>query len=343
MAAQQIPKPALVAFELTGRCKYNCIHCRLPAAGPDQEPDTSTCLRIISAVARYCRCTMILTGGEPMARQDLSELIHAGSQMGLNMVMATCGEGLDQKAASRLKAAGLRVLAFSIDGPDPRTHDRFRGIDGAFDTILKASKSARDAGLPFQINTTVTRLNAPYLLDIARLARDLGAICFNVFILVPTGKGKQIQDQVLDPDAYESTLRLIARIPSMLGIAARVTCGPQLVRVLAEAGNQQHDIQAHGCMGGIRFAFIGRTGAVQACGFLDLPAGNLVEENFDFRRIWEGSQLFTALRDRAKISGHCRTCRYLYACSGCRARAYTLCGDYLASDPICKGPDPIQP
>lgn len=331
----------MIAFEVTTRCRFACPHCRA-AAGPgaDGGLDTAQCLQVISSIADYCRCTLILTGGEPTERSDLIELVEAGRGKGLRMVMATCGYNLDDRLARQLRQAGIEAIAFSLDGPDPKVHDMVRGKDGAFETIIEAAGAARRAGLPFQINTTITKLNVGCIVDIARLAKDMGATCFNPFILVPTGRARKMLDKVLDGPTYEQTLQLLAQIPAMLGIQVRVTCGPQFVRVTAQRTKGSAKFRTHGCMGGIGFGFISHKGDVQACGFLDLVAGNLVENGYDFAAIWERSWLLSALRNRAAITGQCRSCAFLDDCGGCRARAYCISGDYLASDPVCKGPYP---
>lgn len=331
MDNKTVESPALIAFELTGRCPLNCIHCRA-ATGPDGQLQTDQCQRIINAVANYCCCTMILTGGEPTERSDLLDLIEFGSARGLRMAMASCGHKIDLAMAEGLKAVGLRMVAFSIDGSTPDRHDQIRGTKGAFELTIKAIEHIKAAGIPFQVNTTITRLNVEDIPAIAQLAVTLQAVCFNPFILVPTGRARQIVDQLLDPRQYRTVLKTLYELRSKLPLELRVTCGPQFVKFI-HSDRRGHPV--HGCLGGIRFAFISRTGELQPCGFLELSAGNLIKNDYDFRGLWEGSSLFAQLRNRQNITGHCQGCRWLNGCGGCRARAMAVCGDHLAGDPIC--------
>lgn len=273
-----------------------------------------------------------------MERPDLLDLVRHGRSAGLTMVMASCGYRIDEQTIADLRDAGIQALSFSLDGASADTHDLFRGARGAFDAVIRATDLARQAGLRFQINTTICRVNLHEVIAIAELAERVGAACFNPFILVPTGRGRDLSDQLLDPVQYETLLNEILRIKLQSKIEVRVTCGPQFSRVVSESRAEKRVGVVRGCMGGCQFGFVSRSGDVQACGFLDIPAGNLVQNGFDFRAIWEQSDLFNRLRDRRNITGSCRACPYLETCGGCRARAFAACGDFLASDPICRGP-----
>jgi radical SAM protein with 4Fe4S-binding SPASM domain len=187
----------------------------------------------------------------------------------------------------------------------------------------------------FQINTTISKLNAGEVIGIADLAKRLGAYCFNPFILVPTGRGAEIENMILDPVEYEALLNELLRIKLKAEIKVRVTCGPQFARVCRQAEVKGLMEEVSGCMGGRGFAFISYKGDVQICGFLDKSAGNLIENNFDFGGVWEDSEFLNEIRDRTGYRGKCRLCDYVGACGGCRARAYAMTGDYLGTDPAC--------
>jgi len=332
------PKPMLIAFEVTGRCRFECRHCRANASAyGDGELTTDQCRKVLSSIADYNPCTLILTGGEPMERPDLLDLVRHGRDAGLTMVMASCGYRIDEQTIVQLRDAGIKALSFSLDGASSDTHDLFRQAKGSFDAVIRATDLARQAGVRFQINTTISRVNVHEVIAIAGLAERLGASCFNPFILVPTGRGKDLSDQLLDPVQYEILLNELLRIKLNSKIEVRVTCGPQFGRVVSESKAEKRVGVVHGCMGGCQFGFVSRRGDVQTCGFLDIPAGNLVQNGFDFRAIWERSDLFNRLRNRQNITGPCRLCPYLETCGGCRARAFAACGDCLASDPICGG------
>jgi len=333
---KRVIKPRLIAFEVTRRCRFSCKHCRADAGtSVKEELSTKDCKKIIKAVAKYNRCVLILTGGEPMEREDIYELIEYSREVGLRPVMATCGYLIDEKAIIKLKKAGIMALSFSIDGAGAESHDKFRGTDGAFDSTIKAIKITREAKVRFQINTTISKSNINEVIGIAELAKKLGAYCFNPFILVPTGRGKEISDEILDPVEYEALLNELLRIKLKSQIKVRVTCGPQFARACrqAEAKGLAEDVT--GCMGGRGFGFISYRGDVQICGFLDVPAGSLIENNFDFGKIWEESKLLEKIRDVSGYANRCRSCEYVGICGGCRARAYATSGDYLGEDPVC--------
>jgi len=331
-----VEKPRIIAFEVTRRCRFNCKHCRA-AAGPDanDELNTSQCKKILKAIAKLTKCVIILTGGEPMERKDIYQIIQYAQKLGLKPVLATCGYLIDEKAIKKLKKAGVTALSFSLDGASADTNDAFRQSRGAFDAVIQAAKTVKKARIRFQINTTISKLNAEEVIGIAELARQLGADCFNPFILVPTGRGAEIEDAVLDPVEYEYLLNELLRIKLKYQIKVRVTCGPQFARVCRQAEAKGLAEEVSGCMGGRGFGFISYSGDVQICGFLDKSAGNLVENNFDFGKIWKESRLLQEIRDLKGYKGKCRVCDYVGVCGGCRARAYAMTGDYLGTDPAC--------
>lgn len=265
-----------------------------------------------------------------MERPDIFELISYGRQLGLRMVMATCGYLINDESIVKLKETGIIALSFSLDGSSAKTHDRFRQTEGAFDMVIQAAEIARQTKIRLQINTTITKSNFNEVPAIAKLAEKLGAYCFNPFILVPTGRGQNIASEILEPDEYEKLLLDLLQLKRTLPIEVRVTCGPQFARVSQQAG-----LEANGCMGGRGFGFISYKGDVQTCGFLDISAGNIIENNFDFAKIWTQSKFLNEIRNLSAYKGNCSTCKYLRICRGCRARAFTMTGDYLATDPVC--------
>jgi radical SAM protein with 4Fe4S-binding SPASM domain len=299
---------------------------------------------------------IILTGGEPMERSDIYDLIRYGRDLGLRMVIATCGYTITDESIAKLKEAGLSALSISLDGASAQTHDKFRQTAGAFDSAIKAAGYARQAGIHFQINTTITKSNLTEISAIAKLSQELGAYCFNPFMLVPTGRGREIASEVLKPAEYEKLLQDLLQLKEKSAIEVRVTCGPQFARICRQAKrasrpqtivNRQSDFAkampdrssivnlVSGCMGGRGFGFISYKGDVQTCGFLNISAGNLVENGFDFAQIWQGSQFLKEIRNLSAYRGDCGICEYVGTCGGCRARAYSMTGDYLAADPIC--------
>jgi len=330
-------QPRLIAFEVTRRCRFNCRHCRANAnsGSNSEELTTEQCKRILASVANFNKCIIILTGGEPSERSDIYELIRYGRRLGLPMVTATCGYPINNGSIAELKEAGILALSISLDGASAQTHDAFRRSEGAFELAVKAAKAARDVGVRFQINTTITKSNVAEVPMIAELAEKLGAYCFNPFVLVPTGRGGQIVDEILEPAEYEKLLNEMLQLKLKSAIEVRVTCGPQFARIYQQAKIEGQIGSVNGCMGGRGFGFISCRGDVQTCGFLDISAGNLIENGFDFGKIWLESDFLKEIRNLSGYKGRCGGCEYVGVCGGCRARAYAMSGDYLATDPIC--------
>jgi heme b synthase len=339
--------PRLVAWEVTRRCPLRCRHCRASAAdvGYAGELSTEECFRLLDSIAGFAKPIIILTGGEPMTREDIYEIAAHGTGIGLRMVMAPCGLLMDGPAVERMKAAGIRRISLSIDGADAETHDCFRQQAGAFAAVTRAAGLAKTGGLEFQVNTTVTRLNIGQLDRILHLAMDLGAASYHPFLLVPTGRGRDITELEIPPEEYERVLNWIYEKSRDLPIQMKPTCAPHYYRIFRQrekaAGRQVRpethgmDAMTKGCLGGQGFAFVSHTGKVQICGFLEAEAGDLRREGFDFGKIWTTSELFLTMRDLDSYHGRCGYCEYRSACGGCRARAHASTGDYLAEEPYC--------
>jgi len=351
--------PRLIAWEVTRSCPLACKHCRAAARNRPYEGELSTDegRRLLDNIARLARPTIILTGGEPMLRDDIYDLAAHADGLGLPVVMAPCGQMVDEAAARRMKRAGIRCISISIDGASPKSHDAFRGVAGAFRMACRAADAARRARLPFQINTTVTRASRDELPAIRDLAVRLGAEVFNPFLLVPTGRGKDLAGQELSAAEYERTLAWLAEAERDGPVRIRATCAPHYSRIRAQRAAREAEKGSRslfgtekktpgtffeepapfsrGCMGGKTFAFISHTGKVQICGFLEKEAGDLRAVDLDFARIWRESPLFRAVRDVDAYGGRCGICEYRYVCGGCRARAFAFTGDYLAEEPFC--------
>ncbi|NQU75280.1 MAG: radical SAM protein, partial [Planctomycetes bacterium] len=316
----------------------SCKHCRAaaqPMAYPD-ELTTAECRRLIENIASFAKPIIILTGGEPMLRPDIYDIAAYAAGMGLPVVMAPCGMLIDDQTAAQIVRSGIRRISISIDGATARTHDAFRGVNGTFHAAMRGLHAAKAAGLDFQINTTVTKHNLAELPAIRQLAIDLGASVFNPFLLVPTGRGKALADQVLSAQQYEDVLHWLAELHDRPEIKMRVTCAPHYQRILhqrSQGGPKERP--AKGCMGGQSFAFISHRGKVQICGFLDVECGDLRKEDMNFRKVWDTSPVFLQMRDINRYHGRCGYCQFRKVCGGCRARAFAFTGDYLGEEPFC--------
>jgi heme b synthase len=343
--SEKIPALRLLAWEVTRRCNLACLHCRAAAGlGPyPGELTTAEGLALLNDLAAMGQVVVILTGGEPLLRDDIYDLTAHGAKLGLRMVMAVNGTLLTPAIAARLKEVGVQRVSISIDGATAASHDHLRAVEGAYAGALAGIAACRQAGLPFQINTTVTRSNLTELPAIFEFAISLNAAALHVFVLVPTGRGELIRDQLLSPQEYEETLRWLLNRQQEGRLFIKPTCAPQYYRLWrqdAQARGEKinpatHGLEAmtKGCLGGQGFAFVSYRGEVQPCGYLELMAGNIRENPFP--EIWANSPLFQQLRAVDEYRGKCRRCQYRKVCGGCRARAYALTGDVLAEDPIC--------
>ncbi len=328
--------PRLIAWELTGSCNLRCAHCRASASDV-RDPNELSAEEIkntVDNIASFCKPVLILTGGEPLLREDIFEIVRYATEKGLRVVVGTNGTLITPQVAEKLLKAGVRRVSISIDCAYAEEHDEFRGVRGAYEEALKGIEACKKAGLEFQINTTVTKRNLRELEKIYALAQKLGAAAHHIFLLVPTGRGKVIEDEEISPEDYEQVLNWMSNAGKEMPMKA--TCAPHFVRVLRQKGKQggrDLDASASGCMGGTGFAFISRTGEVNPCGYLPVRAGNIREQ--PFREIWENSKLFKDLRNRKALKGKCGACEYKFICGGCRARAYAKFGDYMAEEPYC--------
>lgn len=332
----------VLAWEVTRRCNLSCVHCR--AGAEDHfypgEMDTRQALNFLDELAQWARPIVILTGGEPLLREDIFEIASHGTELGLRMVMAPNGTLLTDEAAQKTVASGIARISISLDGATAESHDKFRGQEGAFEGALKGIRAANRAGLEFQVNTTIAPQNLGEMEAIHNLVKELGAAAHHVFLLVPTGRGRRMAG--LEALEYEQTLNWFydQRSPD---IHLKATCAPHYYRILRQRSREEgvkvtfesHGLEAvtRGCLGGIGFAFLSHVGQVQPCGYLELSAGDIKET--PFKEVWIKSPLFMDLRDYSKYEGKCGECEYVRVCGGCRARAYAATGNYLAEEPLC--------
>ncbi len=335
----------LVAWEITRNCNLACVHCRASATmGPySGELDTPAALRLLDQIAEVGKCIVILTGGEPLLRDDIFKVAAHGNTLGLRMVMAVNGTLVTPENAARMADAGIQRISISLDGASAGKHDAFRGVPGAFDGALRGIELIKQAGIDFQVNTTVTRANLEEIPRIEDLAVQLGAVAHHIFLLVPTGRGKYISDQAITAEEYERTLHWFYDQRERTQLQLKATCAPHYYRILRQRAReegktvtfQSHGLDAvtRGCLGGTGFCFISHRGIVQPCGFLHVDSGDVTRQ--DFGDIWYHSKVFLDLRNYDKLTGKCGRCEYKRVCGGCRARAYEATGDYLAEEPLC--------
>ncbi len=347
------PRLQIVAWEITRACNLYCAHCRASAVDESQSGELSTeeCFRLVDRIRAVGKPIIILTGGEPLLRKDVFSIAEYVAASGLRVVMGTNGTLVGRETATRLKDIPLSRISVSLDFPIAELQDKFRGQAGAYAAAMTGIDNIRTAGIDLQINCTLTRLNIAYLDDLLRLAQKAGAVAFHPFFLVPTGRGKELESVQLTSEEYETALNWIYTKQLELGdrIFFKPTDAPHYMRLLkqkqkqnAASGVSAAATTAHrgpansisrGCLAGTGFCFISHLGLAKGCGYLDIEAGNV--RNQDFSEIWEHSPLFTKLRNLANLKGKCGECEYKVECGGCRARAYETTGDYLEAEPYC--------
>jgi heme b synthase len=355
-AAGVVPRLRVLAWEVTRRCNLSCAHCRASATEEAGEGELSTeeCLSLIDDILEIGKPIIILSGGEPLLRQDLFQVAGYAAQKGLRVALGTNGTLITEEVAQRAKEVPISRVGVSIDFPTPELQDKFRGQAGAFEAAIRGIKAARRAGIEVQINSTVTRENAPHLEALLSLALSLGAVAFHPFLLVPTGRGKGLKDCELSPEEYERVLNWVCDKQVELGdrLFIKPTDAPHYFRILSQRGHRNQvaemppeknpgrpgsgrslDSFTRGCLAGVSFCFVSHCGKVQGCGYLNVEAGDIRKESFG--KVWNSSPLFRELRDLSNIKGKCGFCEYKRVCGGCRARAYEATGDWLASEPCC--------
>jgi radical SAM protein with 4Fe4S-binding SPASM domain len=234
-------------------------------------------------------------------------------------------------------------VSISIDGADSQIHDAFRKVPGAFNASLEGIRILKQADVEFQINTTVTKHNFRDLREILDLAVRLGAVAHHIFLLVPTGRAREMSEKEIDALEYERILHWFHQMRDEVPMSLKATCAPHYYRILRqealrkgeEVSIERYGLDAitRGCLGGTSFCFISYDGIVQPCGYLELNCGDLKYSSFD--SVWRNSEIFSQLRDLSAYKGKCGRCEYLPFCGGCRARAYEATGDFLAEEPLC--------
>lgn len=335
----------MIAWEITRQCNLSCSHCRASAErGPyPGELTTPECLRLLDDIASFSTPVIILTGGEPLLRKDIFQIARYGSEKGLRLVMAVNGTLIDDTVARKMQDSGIQRISVSIDGATAESHDRFRQVPGAFEGALRGIKLAKKVGLEFQINTTITRQNRHELPAILDLAIDLGAAAHHIFLLVPTGRGRDLKDEQVTAQEYEEILTWFYDQKERSPLHLKATCAPQFYRILRQKARKEGknvtyenfglDATTRGCLGGVTFCFISHVGQVQPCGYLELNCGNIRESTLE--DIWTKSDIFRDLREFNNYKGRCGRCEYRKVCGGCRARAFEMSGDFLEEEPYC--------
>lgn len=322
----------IVSWNTTNACNMYCDHCyRDAGCKAEEELSTAEAKTLLEQIARAGFKIMIFSGGEPLMRPDIVDLVAYAASLGLRPVFGTNGTLITLEMAQKLKAAGAMGMGISLDSMDREKHNKFRKFPGAWEGAVQGMRNCRAAGLPFQIHTTVMEWNNHELEDLTDFAVAEGAVAHHFFFLVPTGRAKTIEAESLRAEAYEDTLTRIMKKQQEVEIELKPTCAPQFLRIAAQMGLKTRF--RRGCLAGTAYCIISPRGKVQPCAYLNMELGDVRQTPFD--EIWKNSEVLNKLRT-LEYSGGCGSCEYKRACGGCRARAaYYHEGDYMAEEPWC--------
>lgn len=343
-------RPFIAIWEVTQACDLACVHCRA-SAQPKRHPEELTTeegKRLIDQVGTWKVPVFVLTGGDPIKRPDLFELITHARSVGVRVSLTPSATPLlTREVIFRLKEAGLARLAVSMDGASAATHDAFRGLSGSFARTLDAVRWANEASLPVQINTTFSRRNIGEIDSIVALVEELHIALWSVFFLVPTGRGKL--NDLLSADEFESVFARLYELSLGASFDIKTTEAQHYRRYLlqqkvaarragigpaiAHVSSDEIGRAPRGLNDGKGFVFISHKGEVFPSGFLPLSAGSIRERSLE--DIYRESDLFRSLRDPSKLEGKCGACEFKAICGGSRARSYALTGSPFAAEPCC--------
>lgn len=345
--------PFTIAWEVTRACAYACVHCRADAQHQrnPNELTTEEAYQLIDRLADFGHPILIFTGGDPMMRRDLFDLIAYATQKGLRCSLTPTATALPTvERLQKAKEAGIRRIALSLDAPRPEVHDDFRKVPGSWQRTMDILHRAQDVGLSVQVNTTIAKHNADVLPEMVPFIEDVGAVQWSLFFLVPTGRA--MIEQMISAEEHEKIFNWLYDLSKTAPFDIKATAAQMYRRVAIErkkaetnsekpvtfqgAGFQYTDglnRPTKGVNDGNGFLFISHTGSIEPSGFLPISAGNV--RNDDVVDVYRNAPLFRDLRDYNKLKGRCGICEYRDVCGGQRGRAYGVTGDYLETDPAC--------
>lgn len=335
-------RPFIIIYEITRACHLACVHCRAEAH-PRPHPlelRTDESLNLLNEIAALNPATLVLTGGDPLLRRDLEVLVRHAVASGLRVSLApSVTRKMTEAAITHLKEWGVTQIAFSLDGASATMHDSFRKVPGTFERTLQVLGWAKEAGLSLQINTTATKMTAPDLPGIARIAEQFAVQIWSVFFAVPTGRATQYP--MLSAAEHEAIFEYLAALNRQVPFGIKATAAPAYRRVLMQHYTERSPDKLPMGSGrapvpindGLGFVFISHTGDIYPSGFLPLSVGNIRRDKL--AEVYRDDPLFQALRDPQQLRGKCGVCEFRAVCGGSRSRAFAVYGDPLESDPAC--------
>jgi radical SAM protein with 4Fe4S-binding SPASM domain len=337
-------------WEMTTACNLNCLHCHCSAGKPSEdELTTHQAKELLDQLADVPQFRMIaFTGGEPLVRGDLFEILAYSQALGFTNTIATNATLINDGIARKLKDCGVVIAAVSLDGLSAATHDMVRGVPGSFRKALDGMKALRKAGILLHINITVMDYNIDQLEEMIHLVDDMGAGILIVYQLVTVGRGENIKGASLGIEKNERLIKIMAEAQRRMRAVLEPVAGPQYWSYLLNRANIMDGWKMwlaekvfHGCSAGRGFIYIKPNGVVWPCPFLELECGSIQDR--PFKEIYETSTILNQLRKREELlKGSCGECSYKTICGGCRGRAYATTGDLFAEDPSCFIHPPID-
>jgi radical SAM protein with 4Fe4S-binding SPASM domain len=336
-----------VFWETTGACNLRCVHCRREwDAAPPNELSTDEAKRLLIDAIADARWGSILvfSGGEPIMRGDLFELLAYAKTRGVTAALATNATMIDDALAARIAAHGVSRVSVSLDGSNARTHDAFRGLPGCFEQAVAGIRAFRRAGVDVQINATFTKANHVEATPVIELVQQLDACALHVFLLVPVGCGVDLPDAIrLEASEVERLLTFFDEQATEKDLEIRATCAPQAqrIRVQRARARQKRGLPAgrglapssKGCLAGGGILFVDAIGKVFPCGYLPVAVGDLRTQSIS--SVLTDSAMLASLRDTSLLTGRCDGCEYVAQCGGCRARSYGTTGELFGQEPSC--------
>jgi len=357
--------PFLVIWEVTRACALSCVHCRadaIPRRNPG-ELSTKEGFRLIDQIRALGTPPplFVLTGGDPMRRPDLADLVGYASATGLTVALTPSGTAAATPARlAALKAAGLSRVAVSLDGPTPETHDAFRRVTGSYAWTKRIIDAAIDLDLPLQINSTISKRTLPSLEAMTERMRELPIALWALFFLIQTGRGANLEQ--VSPEQCERVLNYLYDLSLTAPFGIKTTEGPHYQRVvwqrdratkgittevtppsvsvssvvalLGAVENRRRQLRAPRSVGdGNGFVFIDHLGNICPSGFLPAPRGNV--RTAQLGDVYRSDEMFVRLRNADALLGKCGRCEFREICGGSRSRAFAATGAVMASDPLC--------